>query len=101
MNLALLFVCILIACIIVFLPVIVNSKDIENFYAGYIPYPYYSNPYYFRYPFNRYPWWNSTRSTRNMSYDLRGDVPIPRTYVGPWNNSSYAPIVNKPLWLVS
>lgn len=23
------------------------------------------------------PWWNSTRSTRNMSYDIRGDVPIP------------------------
>jgi hypothetical protein len=22
------------------------------------------------------PWWNSTRHTRNMSYDLRGDVPI-------------------------
>lgn len=35
-------------------------------------------------------WWNSTRSTRNMSYDLRGDIPIPPSYVGPWNISSYA-----------
>lgn len=22
------------------------------------------------------PWWNSTRYTRNMSHDLRGDVPL-------------------------
>jgi hypothetical protein len=33
------------------------------------------------------PWWNSTRHTRNMSYDLRGDVPITPSYVGPWLNS--------------
>lgn len=33
------------------------------------------------------PWWNSTRHTRNMSYDLRGDVPIIPSYVGPWLNS--------------
>ncbi len=105
MNLASLFVCILIACIIVFLPIVVNSKVIENFYVGYIPHLRY--PYYFRYPYSRYPlsndslWWNATRSTRNMSYDLRGDVPIPMTYVGPWNISSYAPVVNKSLWLVS
>ncbi|VBB18909.1 hypothetical protein YASMINEVIRUS_1441 [Yasminevirus sp. GU-2018] len=36
---------------------------------------------------NLLPWWNSTRHTRNMSYDLRGDVPIVPTYVGPWMNS--------------
>lgn len=36
---------------------------------------------------NLMPWWNSTRHTRNMSYDLRGDVPITPSYVGPWNNS--------------
>lgn len=36
---------------------------------------------------NLLPWWNSTRRTRNMSYDLRGDVPIVPYYVGPWNNS--------------
>lgn len=27
----------------------------------------------------------STGTTRNMSYDIRGDVPIPMGYVGPWN----------------
>jgi hypothetical protein len=56
------------------------------------------------------------RSTRNMSYDLRGDVPLSHGYVGPWsanlnlqhykyslwrNISPYYPIQNKPLWLVS
>jgi hypothetical protein len=33
------------------------------------------------------PFWNSTRNTRNMSYDLRGDVPIQYFDVGPWLNS--------------
>jgi len=36
---------------------------------------------------NLLPWWNSTRHTKNSSWDLRGDVPIPYTYVGPWLNS--------------
>lgn len=35
------------------------------------------------------PWWNSTRFTRNMSYDLRGDIPIRPEYVGPWLNSPF------------
>ena len=48
-----------------------------------------------------YPWGMSTRSTRGMSYDLRGDPFIPRQYVGPWLNSSLTPIRNKPLWMVS
>jgi len=42
------------------------------------------------YPY--YPFWNaSTRHTRNMSYDLRGDVPIPQHAWFPFNMSSYAP----------
>jgi len=46
-------------------------------------------------------WWNSSGTTRNMSYDLRGDpFPIPRAYF-PFNNSSLSPIMNKPLWMVS
>lgn len=36
---------------------------------------------------NLFPWWNSTRHTRNMSWDLRGDVLIKPHYVGPWLNS--------------
>ena len=57
---------------------------------------------YWRYPYY-YPFWNySSRSTRNMSYDLRGDIPIPpNTSLSPWLNSSLAPIYNKPLWMVS
>lgn len=35
------------------------------------------------------PWWNSTRFTRNMSYDVRGDIPVPVYYVGPWLNSPF------------
>lgn len=34
------------------------------------------------------PWWNSTRDTKNMSYDIRGDVPPFRYPVGPWLNST-------------
>ena len=36
---------------------------------------------------NLLPWWNSTRHTRNMSWDIRGDVPQIPYYVGPWMNS--------------
>ena len=31
------------------------------------------------------PWWNSTRDTKNMSYDIRGDIPPIHHPVGPWN----------------
>lgn len=52
---------------------------------------------------NIFPVWNApTRSTRNMSYDLRGDVPIPDTgFWSPFNMSTLRPIQNKPLWMVS
>lgn len=33
------------------------------------------------------PWWNSMRHTRNMSYDLRGEIPPYRYNTGPWWNS--------------
>lgn len=48
-----------------------------------------------------YPIWNEpTRSTRNMSYDLRGDVPIPETgFWSPWNMSTIRPIQNTPLFI--
>jgi hypothetical protein len=36
---------------------------------------------------NLLPWWNSTRHTRNTSWDIRGDVPIPYYDTGPWWNS--------------
>lgn len=46
------------------------------------------------------PWWNSTRSTRNTSYDLRGDVPIfynavgpESTLRGPWHIAPNIPVL--------
>lgn len=45
-----------------------------------------------------YPFWNSQiGSTRNMSYDLRGDVQIPYLMNLPFNMSSRIPIQNKTL----
>jgi hypothetical protein len=66
----------------------------------------YGYPTYFKGSYVGLPFWNiPTRTTRNMSYDLRGDVPIRHSYVGPWNISSWVygegPIKNKPLWMVS
>ena len=70
----------------------------ETLYTQYTVYYY---DYFGSYPpsnYFMYPFWNaSTRHTRNMSYDLRGDVPIPPSYVGPWNISENAPIQNKTL----
>ena len=34
---------------------------------------------------------------RNMSYDLRGDVPIPYIPVSPWGMPEIGPIYNRPL----
>ena len=50
-----------------------------------------------------FPFWNvQLGSKRNMSYDIRGDIPIVPSYTGPWLNSGRAPpIYNKPLWMVS
>ena len=49
-----------------------------------------------------YPYWSSPlRSTRGMSYDLRGDVPIGNMMVTPFNMTTRSPIMNKPLYMVS
>jgi hypothetical protein len=37
------------------------------------------------------------RVRRNMSYDLRGDIPIPFRPVSPWNNPEVGPIINRPM----
>lgn len=60
-------------------PQIENIENIEPIY--YIPYVL------------TYPFWNaSTRHTRNMSYDLRGDIPIMNQALMPFNMSSIAPV---------
>ena len=38
---------------------------------------------------NLLPWWNSTRNTRNMSYDIRGDVPIDVQFIPTWYASPH------------
>lgn len=48
---------------------------------------------------NDFPFYNfPIGSTRNMSYDLRGDVPIPYFIWTPFNMTTRVPIRNKPLW---
>ena len=34
-----------------------------------------------------------------MSYDLRGDIPIPYHPVSPWNNPEVGPIYNEPIFV--
>lgn len=34
---------------------------------------------------------------RNMSHDLRGDIPIPVRVVSPWNNATVGPLINRPM----
>ncbi len=42
------------------------------------------------------PFWMGGGTRRNMSHDIRGDVPIPfRPYVSPWNIPSVLPIRNR------
>ena len=68
------------------------KKYFESFDNEYYPVYYYTYPPY---------WGYQTGTTRNMSYDLRGDIPIPYHQVSPWNQPTSFPIQNKPLYLVS
>jgi len=75
---------VIIIAIIFFILYFFSSPKIENYV--YVP----DASDYLYYPY--YPYWNaSTRHTRNMSYDLRGDVPITQQAWFPFNMSSYAP----------
>ena len=69
---------------------------------GYLPYTSSDNDLMYLGTHTQFPFWNvQLGSKKNMSYDLRGDVPITPGYVGPWNLSSTQPIYNKPLAAVS
>ena len=82
--------------LVIILAYLFTNKTIEK----YAPYPYSLHSYFLK-PI--WQLWNiPTRSTRGMSYDLRGDpLAIPNYYVSPWLQSSLFPIQNKPLWMVS
>ena len=65
-----------------------------------VVYDYFYYPKYVNYnDYTNYeqPFWNSTRHTRGMSYDLRGDVPIPYFMNLPFNITERVPIQNKTL----
>jgi hypothetical protein len=46
-----------------------------------------------------FPFLDSLGTTRNMSYDIRGDPYIPYTPVSPWNQPSVFPIRNREMIL--
>lgn len=84
----LLFIVIIIYVIIkLFMSYDTEGFDMYQTYQSVIPW---SNGY------TNFPWWNTPLgTTKNMSYDLRGDpLVIPRTQFV-WNNSSLFPIYNK------
>ena len=80
---------IVIILIILLLLLVLLNMDKTDHYAPYLNNPY--NPYDFYDPYF------GVRHTRGMSYDLRGDVPIPMSYVGPFNVSERAPPINNVL----
>ena len=69
---------IIIALFIVIL-IIINFYSITEKFSNFIP---------FFMDHTNLPWWNSKRSTRNMSYDLRGDPLIIPKQQFIWNNSN-------------
>lgn len=75
-----------------------EDGKIEKFYQ-YMPYNDYMNYYNTH---TNFPFWNMQLGNKsNMSYDLRGDVPIGGLSWIPFNMASTIPIRNKPLYLVS
>jgi hypothetical protein len=68
--------------------------DFNKYASAYDPYYHYSTPSVgWLSRRGLLPWWNSTRDTKNMSYDIRGDIPPFNYPVGPWLNS---PVVDHP-----
>lgn len=82
-----------------------NSSISERFSTIRHPYGNVGHPYGSVYQvvptgYTDFPFWNTQLgTTRNMSYDIRGDVPIKKMYTGPWLQSSQTPIYNRPLVL--
>lgn len=94
----------LIAIILLLIFILYTIKYIKRHYTPNEKEYYYTNtsPYDYTNTYTHFPFWNmQLGSKRGMSYDLRGDVPIPYYYQFPFNMSSRIPIRNKPLYLVS
>lgn len=84
-NIIYIFIIILVIIFLCNIP-----EDIE-YNTEHLTYPIINEVYddTFINPAYRYfqPWWNSTRYTRNMSYDIRGGIQNPIDYTGLWNVS--------------
>ncbi len=91
----------IIALIMLFIVLYVFIRTNYNYHSNVENYlQYISDPY--THTYTNFPFWNTQiGSTRNMSYDLRGDVPIPYQIIPPFNMSSIVPIQNKPLYMIS
>ena len=98
---------VLLIAIAVIVLVMMTCKSIkEGFhvrgYPKYFNYRYLDDYYWSPYTHTDYPFWNyQLGRRRNMSYDLRGDVPIPYAGWSPFLMSSGVPIRNKPLWKIT
>lgn len=87
----------LILLIVIFLFILFLLYDLTKNISYDTFSPYNGENNYAYYPFMNTPFWNPLRSTRGMSYDLRGDVPIPYFMNLPFNMSERIPIQNKTL----
>ncbi|QKF94546.1 hypothetical protein QKU48_gp1088 [Fadolivirus algeromassiliense] len=106
----LLAITLLILLLLLFIPTLFNN--IDPFFAP-VDRPYYRHADYPRFhradlddiylnTHTNFLFWNTQLGNkRNMSYDLRGDVPYPHFMWTPFNMASTVPIKNKPLYLVS
>ncbi len=102
----LLFLVIILTCllfVIIYKKYFQNSDGPETFWTGsMVNAQYYPGTVWpvTQAGYTNFPFWNTQLgSKRNMSYDLRGDVPIRRQYTGPWLQASQTPIYNRPLTL--
>ena len=70
--------------IFVIIYIFTNKKVLNKQEGYYAIYNYVDEelPYYYNYPYSM-----STRNTRGMRYDLRGDVPLTYYDTGPWLQS--------------
>ena len=71
----------IIITLLIIILIIINLEYITEKFSNYYTIPMYLDH-------TNLPWWNSKRTTRNMSYDLRGDplTIIPQQFI--WNNSN-------------
>lgn len=82
-------VCLAFIFIELFFTVYQETFGIYPTHQGYSP----TNPYWNGY--TNFPFWNTPLgTTKNMSYDLRGDPLVIPRQTFPWNNSSIYPIYN-------